>query len=126
MELPFNTVYSKDILGGVIETPVADWTLKREWVNWAFDELAAAGYSVSSAYTMVKNPGRVDITGPMTLLDSIAQAGGFTEFANRSRIVLMRVENKQQRRFEVDYNRIISGYGTDNYALLPGDIVVVP
>src|SRR5690606_7508503 len=25
MELPFNTVYSKDILGGVIETPVADW-----------------------------------------------------------------------------------------------------
>ena len=25
MELPFNTVYSKDILGGTIETPVADW-----------------------------------------------------------------------------------------------------
>jgi oxygen-independent coproporphyrinogen-3 oxidase len=62
MELPFNTVYSKDILGGVIETPVADWTLKREWVNWAFDELAAAGYSVSSAYTMVKNPGRVNFS----------------------------------------------------------------
>jgi polysaccharide export outer membrane protein len=79
-----------------------------------------------SVIGQVKNPGRVDITGPMTLLDSIAQAGGFTEFANRSRIVLMRVENRQQRRFEVDYNRIISGYGTDNYALLPGDIVVVP
>ena len=29
MELPFNTVYSKDILGGVIETPVADWPTKR-------------------------------------------------------------------------------------------------
>ena len=28
MELPFNTVYSKDILGGVIETPVADWATK--------------------------------------------------------------------------------------------------
>src|SRR5690606_9213085 len=25
MELPFNTVYSKDILGNQIETPVADW-----------------------------------------------------------------------------------------------------
>ncbi len=54
MELPFNTVYSKDILGGVIETPVADWPLKREWVDWAFDRLIDAGYEVSSAYTMVK------------------------------------------------------------------------
>ena len=41
MELPFNTVYSKDILGGVIETPVADWATKRAWVDYAFDELAA-------------------------------------------------------------------------------------
>ena len=56
MELPFNTVYSKDILGGVIETPVADWATKRAWVDYAFDELAAAGYSASSAYTMVKDP----------------------------------------------------------------------
>lgn len=52
MELPYNTVYSKDILGGVIETPVADWATKRAWVDYAFDELAAAGYGPSSAYTM--------------------------------------------------------------------------
>ena len=62
MELPFNTVYSKDILGGVIETPVADWATKRAWVDYAFDQLAAAGYSVSSAYTMVKDPKRVNFS----------------------------------------------------------------
>jgi oxygen-independent coproporphyrinogen-3 oxidase len=62
MELPFNTVYSKDILGGVIETPVADWPTKRGWVDYAFDELAAAGYSTSSAYTMVKHPERVNFS----------------------------------------------------------------
>ena len=62
MELPFNTVYSKDILGGVIETPVADWAMKRAWVDYAFNELGAAGYSVSSAYTMVKNPDRVNFS----------------------------------------------------------------
>jgi oxygen-independent coproporphyrinogen-3 oxidase len=62
MELPFNTVYSKDILGGVIETPVADWPMKRAWVDYAFDELATAGYSVSSAYTMVKDPKRVNFS----------------------------------------------------------------
>lgn len=62
MELPFNTVYSKDILGGVIETPVADWPKKREWVDYAFDQLEAAGYATSSAYTMVRNPDRVNFS----------------------------------------------------------------
>ncbi len=38
MELPFNTVYSKDILGNHVETPVADWPTKRAWVDYAFDE----------------------------------------------------------------------------------------
>ena len=58
MELPFNTVYSQDILGNHIETPVADWPTKRAWVDYAFDELAAAGYSVSSAYTLVQRQAR--------------------------------------------------------------------
>ena len=62
MELPFNTVYSKDILGNKIETPVADWPQKRAWVDYAFDQLAAAGYAVSSAYTMVKNPDAVNFS----------------------------------------------------------------
>ena len=54
MELPFNTVYSKDILGGTLEIPVADWKLKREWHDYAFEQFAAAGYEISSAYTMVR------------------------------------------------------------------------
>lgn len=59
MELPFNTVYSKDILGNQIETPVADWPTKRAWVNYAYDALQAAGYHVSSAYTLIKDPSKV-------------------------------------------------------------------
>jgi oxygen-independent coproporphyrinogen-3 oxidase len=62
MELPFNTVYSKDILGHKTESPVADWATKRAWVDSAFNELAAAGYGVSSAYTMVKNPAKVNFS----------------------------------------------------------------
>jgi oxygen-independent coproporphyrinogen-3 oxidase len=62
MELPFNTVYSKDILGNQIETPVADWPMKRAWVDYAFDEFAAAGYAQSSAYTMVRHPERVNFS----------------------------------------------------------------
>lgn len=62
MELPFNTVYSKDILGNKIQTPVADWKTKRDWVNYAFDEFLNAGYHVSSAYTVVRDPQKVNFS----------------------------------------------------------------
>jgi oxygen-independent coproporphyrinogen-3 oxidase len=62
MELPYNTVYSKDILGEKIETPVADWETKRAWLNYAYDELLAAGYKISSAYTLVKDNDKVNFS----------------------------------------------------------------
>ena len=62
MELPFNTVYSKDILGNQVESPVADWDTKRAWVEYAFSEFQKQGYSVSSAYTVVKDPNKVNFS----------------------------------------------------------------
>lgn len=58
MELPYNTVYSQSVLGGSFDRPLADWPTKREWHGYAFSELAAAGYVLSSAYTMVRPKGR--------------------------------------------------------------------
>jgi len=61
MELPFNTVFSKElhVVGQTVVDPehVADWPTKRDWVDFAFNELAAAGYAQSSAYTMVRERG---------------------------------------------------------------------
>jgi oxygen-independent coproporphyrinogen-3 oxidase len=54
MELPFNTVYSKSLIDGQSKVPVANWDTKRAWHEYAFEQLAAAGYEISSAYTMVK------------------------------------------------------------------------
>jgi oxygen-independent coproporphyrinogen-3 oxidase len=62
MELPFNTVYSQDILGQHVESPVADWPTKRRWVDEAFDRFTAAGYEISSAYTLVRDPARVNFS----------------------------------------------------------------
>lgn len=62
LELPFNTVYSKDILGNHVELTVADWPTKRAWVDYAFREFEAAGYHVSSAYTVVKDPTKVNFS----------------------------------------------------------------
>jgi oxygen-independent coproporphyrinogen-3 oxidase len=58
MELPYNTVYSQDVLGGTFAQPLADWPTKRAWHEYAFARLAEAGYVLSSAYTMVKPGGR--------------------------------------------------------------------
>ena len=62
MELPYNTVYSKDILGEKIETPVADWETKRAWLDYAYDEFLQAGYKISSAYTVVKDNSKVNFS----------------------------------------------------------------
>jgi oxygen-independent coproporphyrinogen III oxidase len=62
LELPFNTVYSRDIVGNQIEIPVADWPTKRAWVNYAFDTLVEHGYHISSAYTLVKDPHKVNFS----------------------------------------------------------------
>lgn len=62
LELPFNTVFSKDILGNQVVLQVADWPTKRSWVDYAFNEMTAAGYHVSSAYTMVRDPSKVNFS----------------------------------------------------------------
>lgn len=57
MEIPYNTTIFKEMQeSGRVTAPVADWKTKRNWVDWAFNEFEAAGYTVSSAYTVVKNP----------------------------------------------------------------------
>jgi coproporphyrinogen III oxidase-like Fe-S oxidoreductase len=59
MELPYNTVFSKElkVLGNDEPTlAVADWPTKRAWTRYAFDEFVKAGYSISSATTVVKDP----------------------------------------------------------------------
>jgi oxygen-independent coproporphyrinogen-3 oxidase len=58
MELPYNTVFSKELKVLGSDEPshgVADWPTKRAWVQYAFDEFVKAGYHVSSATTVVKD-----------------------------------------------------------------------
>ena len=59
MELPFNTVFVKSSRNEGEPTPVADWPLKRAWVDWAFNRFVAAGYAISSGYTLVRDPDQV-------------------------------------------------------------------
>ncbi|HWL93964.1 MAG TPA: coproporphyrinogen-III oxidase family protein [Phycisphaerae bacterium] len=54
MEMPHNTVLSRDSKTSGEPVPIADWPTKRRWVDYAFQQFEAQGYIVSSAYTLVK------------------------------------------------------------------------
>ncbi|HUF63507.1 MAG TPA: coproporphyrinogen-III oxidase family protein [Verrucomicrobiales bacterium] len=60
MEIPYNTtIYRQMKESGKLVAPVADWQTKRRWVDEAFQRFEEAGYTVSSAYTVVRDPARV-------------------------------------------------------------------
>ncbi len=56
MELPFNTIISKEMKEQGIDSPIADWPTKRRWVSEAMDKLKGVGYHVSSGNEMVLDP----------------------------------------------------------------------
>lgn len=59
MEVPYNTTIYREMADrGAEVAPVASWKTKREWVAYAFEQLEAAGYTVTSAYTAVRDPAR--------------------------------------------------------------------
>ena len=75
----------------------------------------------------VRKPGRYDFRGHASVLDAIAMAGGLSDFAARSRIVVLRNNGNGQERIPVNYNKIVSASATQNdVPLRPGDIVFVP
>ena len=53
MELPYNAVYASELKDGSLR--VADWETKRAWVDQAFQTFESNGYSISSAYALVKS-----------------------------------------------------------------------
>ena len=59
MEIPYNTtIYQQMKAEGKLVAPVADWDTKRRWVDYAWNELSKVGYTISSAYTAVKDPAK--------------------------------------------------------------------
>jgi polysaccharide export outer membrane protein len=74
----------------------------------------------------VLHSGAMNLTPEMTVLQALATAG-FSQFANTKGIYVLRAENGQQKRYPVNYKRLIKGEaGQQNITLKPGDTIVVP
>jgi polysaccharide export outer membrane protein len=75
----------------------------------------------------VNSPGRYDLRSNYTVLQALSLAGGFTEWAKRDEIVILRRQGGQVANIPVNYEKIISGEAPQqNIFLKRGDTIVVP
>jgi polysaccharide export outer membrane protein len=75
----------------------------------------------------VATPGSFPLTGPRTVLQLIAIAGGLNEYADSENITIMREEAGKTRSFKFNYKDVSKGKKLEqNIQLRPGDTVVVP
>ncbi len=77
---------------------------------------------------MVARPGAYLLTSSTTVLDAIAMAGGFKDFAKQKSIyVLRQAPDGTQKRIPFNYKDVIKGNSPEqNIRLQAGDTVVVP
>jgi polysaccharide export outer membrane protein len=80
----------------------------------------------------VMKPGKLQLKSHATVLQAIAMAGGFTQYASRNKIRVLRVSKNGQgepheMRIPLHYDDVVAGKGeVTNFVLKSGDTIVVP
>lgn len=75
----------------------------------------------------VKTPGVLRLRAETTIAQAISMVGGFTDWANQKKIIVIRKENGKEKRFTINYKKIISGDDLNsNIILKSGDTIIVP
>jgi len=74
----------------------------------------------------VVRPGTFPLASERTVLQIIAEAGGFLETAKKGEVVIVRNENDKERRYQFNYNDVVRGKRVEqNIRLQPGDMILV-
>ena len=75
----------------------------------------------------VANTGEYPLVKGLTVLQAFALAGGFTEWASKKEIILMRNEDGKQKIYRVNYKDLIKGkVFSQNIKIQPDDTIIVP
>jgi polysaccharide export outer membrane protein len=75
----------------------------------------------------IKSPGVYRLRSETTLAQIISMAGGLGEWANQKKIIVIRKENGKEKRFTVNYKKIVQGKDLNsNITLKSGDTIIVP
>lgn len=83
---------------------------------------AAAGVYVSGE---VLRPGKIPLDRPMTALEAVMEAGGFTKFANPKQVVVVRNENGRNQRYVLNMNDALNGMESRPFYVRPFDVLYV-
>ena len=77
---------------------------------------------------MVSKPGSYSLTNSATVLDAIAAAGGFRDFAKQKSVYVLRHNsNGTESRLPFNYKDVVKGKNPDqNIKLQPNDTIVIP
>ena len=142
-----NTVISRTVPvrpDGMISLPLLDDVMAAGLTPTELRNLLAqklAEYVPSPAVTVIVNdvksfkvsvigevmrPARYELKSRTSVLDVLALAGGFNQFAARTRIVVLRQDGEKKVRIPFNYNRVTNGNDEENLYLRPNDIVLVP
>jgi len=74
----------------------------------------------------VTRPGEFKLNSYTDVLQAISMAGGFTIYANKSTIYIIRKEGDKKIKISFNYNEVVAGKNLNqNIPLKPGDIIVV-
>ncbi|GAB4512836.1 MAG: polysaccharide biosynthesis/export family protein [Haliangiales bacterium] len=73
----------------------------------------------------VKKPGTLSFTEGMTVVEAVAQAGGFTDLARKNAVSITRGRGEDKVQYTVPVEDIGRGVA-DNFFVRPGDVVFVP
>jgi polysaccharide biosynthesis/export protein len=76
---------------------------------------------------LVERPGSYVIANSPTVLDAIALAGGFRDFAKKKSVYVLRQGSSGEARILFNYKDVIQGKNmAQNVKLQPGDTIIVP
>ena len=73
----------------------------------------------------IAGTGAYPLTKDLTIIQGIALAGGFTEWADRDDILLLRRNEWGNKRIHIDYYEIVSGEGKEQNVMLQADDTII-
>ncbi len=74
----------------------------------------------------VKSPGAYPLIDGVTVLKAVVTAGGFTDYAGKSRVKVLRNGAGKRQMFKVNIRKVEKGHLDNDVELQSGDIVIVP
>jgi polysaccharide biosynthesis/export protein len=116
----YTPVQLQDVLAAAMKKYVSD-----PQVTVVVEKISSLSFNIVGE---VGHPGYFPLTRRMTVLDAIAMAGGFKDFAKTKKVYVLRTAaNGTQQRIPFNYKEVIKGNNPQqNIELQPRDTIVVP